>query len=186
MRGVDLLGELRVAGDVEEEHRHLDGLLLELGGVGILLEQALDGLGHELRQLALELLQELQALARLLQLLQRRPELGVLRLEIGVGLGEPRRHVVERHRHLLLLARARHLGPRVELALLDAAGRPRERAQRPCERAGEDPREHEPERERGEPDLAVAHLRLERVVAGLELAIGVALGADLLVHFPDP
>ena len=61
--GLQLLGELRVAGDVEEEHRDLDVLLLQLGGVGILLEQPLDGLRHELRELALELLEQLEPLA---------------------------------------------------------------------------------------------------------------------------
>src|SRR5207247_124477 len=53
--GVELLGQLRVARDVEEEHGHLDALLLELRGVGVLLEELLDGVGHELRELALEL-----------------------------------------------------------------------------------------------------------------------------------
>jgi hypothetical protein len=60
---VQLLGQLRVAGDVEEQHRDLDVLLLQLGGVGVLLEEALDRLRHELGQLALELLEQLQPLA---------------------------------------------------------------------------------------------------------------------------
>src|SRR5437899_12080449 len=55
--GLELLGQLRVASDVQEEHRDIDGLLLELGGVRILLQKPLHRVGDELRQLALELLE---------------------------------------------------------------------------------------------------------------------------------
>src|SRR5439155_956216 len=73
--GVELLGQLRVARDVEEEHGHVDALLLELRGVGVLLEELLDGVGHELRELALELLEQLEPRSRLLEVPERRLEL---------------------------------------------------------------------------------------------------------------
>src|SRR5207302_548594 len=124
--GLELLGELGVAGDVEEEDRHLDALLLQLRGVRVLLEQALDGLGDELRQLPLELLQELQALARLLEILQGGGQLRVLRLELRVGLGQAPRHVVERAPELAQLVARRHRRPGAEVARPHAAGDVRE------------------------------------------------------------
>ena len=87
---------------------------------------------------------------------QRRPQLVrrvadelALRLE---HLAEPVGHLVEGDRDLLLLAGTGHLGARIELAVLDAARRARERAQRPGERAGEHPGEAEAERERRQAD----------------------------------
>jgi hypothetical protein len=62
---VERLGQPRAARDVEEEHGDLGGPLLELGRVRILFEQSLHGLGHELRQLSLDLLEELEPLTRL-------------------------------------------------------------------------------------------------------------------------
>ena len=85
---VELLGELRIARDVEEEHRDLDGLLLQLGRVRVLLEEALHRLRDELRQLALELLEELEALAGLLEVPQGALELDVLRREVLVRLSQ--------------------------------------------------------------------------------------------------
>src|SRR5439155_111419 len=86
---------LRVARDVEEEHGHLDALLLQLGRVGILLQELLDGVGHELRELALQLLEQLEARARLLEVVERRLELRVLGAELRVRLRQPRGHLVE-------------------------------------------------------------------------------------------
>ena len=83
------------------------------------------------------------------QLVRRVADELALRLE---HLAEPVGHVVERDRDLLLLARAGHLGARVELAVLDAPRRSRQRAQRPRERAGEHPGEREAERERRQAD----------------------------------
>ena len=65
---------------------------------------------------------------------------------------EPLGHVVEGDRDLTLLARAGDVGPRVELAVLDAPRRAGERAQRPGERAGDHPGDRETERECDEPD----------------------------------
>ena len=61
--GLELLGQPRIAGDVEKEDGDLLLPLLELGGRGVALEQLLDGVGNELGQLALELFEHFQTLA---------------------------------------------------------------------------------------------------------------------------
>ena len=124
--GVELLGELRVAGDVEEHDRDLDRALLELGRVRAPLEELLDGVGHELGQLALELLEQRQSLARLLEVLERGLQLLVLGRQLGVGPGEPRRHVVERAPELADLVARLGWRPRLEIAVADAPGDRRE------------------------------------------------------------
>ena len=73
--GLHLLGEARVARNVEEENGDLLLPLLQLGGRRVALEQFLDRIGHELGELALELLQHFQALARGLELLEAPPVL---------------------------------------------------------------------------------------------------------------
>ena len=126
-RGSSCSDSLRVAGDVEEEHGDLDVLLLQLGGVGILLEQPLHRLGHELRQLALELLEQLQTL-------RATPGGSAARVASSVFLrssswwarGQPARHVVEGRAELADLVAAAHGRPRLEVALADPAGRRRQ------------------------------------------------------------
>ena len=83
---------------------------------------------------------------------------------------EPLGHVVEGDRDLPLLAGTGDVSARIELAVLDAPRRARERAQRPGERACEHPGETETERERHEPDAdydeyVPAHARADRVDA---------------------
>ena len=86
--------------------------------------------GHELRQLALELLQQRQSLARLLQMLQRGGQLGVLALQIVAGRGQPRGHLVEGGAELADLVAGAHGRPRLEVAGADATGGAGELAER--------------------------------------------------------
>jgi len=67
--GLDLLGKFRIAGNVEKEHGDVGGMLLELLRVRIFLEKLLDRFRHEFRHLALELLEQREALPRFLQVL---------------------------------------------------------------------------------------------------------------------
>ena len=104
---------------------------------------------------------------------QRRPQL-VRRVRDELALGrehgaDPLGHVVEGDRHLALLRRAGHLGPRFEVAFLDPSGRRGELAQRPRERVGEEPREHEPEAERRGADRGEGeHAAADAVVHGAD------------------
>src|SRR3990170_4072746 len=117
---LELLGELRVARDVEEEDGHLDGLLLELRCARVLLEELLHRIGDELRELALELLEELEALPRLLEIPERALELRVIGRELLVRSGEARRHLVERRAELAQLVARAGGHPGREVAVADA------------------------------------------------------------------
>src|SRR5262249_36579847 len=96
--------------------------------VRVLLEELLDRIGHEFRELPLELLEQGQPLARLLKVLERGLELLVLRGQLRVGLGEPRGHVVERAAQLPDLIAGSRQGPCLEVAVADAPG---DRLERP-------------------------------------------------------
>src|SRR5207253_719119 len=114
--------------------------------------------GHELGQLALELLEQRQSLARLLEVLERGLQLLVLGRQLGVGPGEPRRHVVERAPELADLVARLGWRPRLEIAVADAPGDRRECHDRPdddgAHRHRQDGRGGQ-DRQRGDHDLAV-------------------------------
>ncbi|HEU5321960.1 MAG TPA: hypothetical protein VFX28_14230 [Methylomirabilota bacterium] len=157
--GVELLAQPRVAGDVEEEHRHFRRALLQHGGVGVALQELLDGVGDELRQLALELLEQRQPLPRFLKMLQRRGQLRVLALQLGVGAGQALRHVVEGGAHLAQLVAAGRGRARREVAAAHPPRRRRQRLQRAHDHRAHGHGEHGARRHDGEEadeDLAVA------------------------------
>ena len=85
-----------------------------------------------------------------------------LRLE---RVREPVGHRVERARDLLLLGRPLHLSARLEVAAADAPGGRGELPQRPRQRAGDEPRDGQPERQRQRADAD------QRVLVAPDLAI---------------
>jgi hypothetical protein len=168
-RGRELLRQARVALDVEEEHRDVGLALLELAGVGVLLEEARHRLRHELRELALDLLEQLELPGRLTETLERARQLEVPGFELDAGRAEVTGHVVDRPPELSDLVSAAHARPGVEVAPADAVRGPGHAGNRgeddPAEE-DDDARRDPDDREGGHEELAVAgagHFLVERL-----------------------
>ncbi len=134
-------------------------------------------LGLRLRRL--EVARDLGIVGLQRRRLQSQPQAGQRRAQLMRRIGdelalgaertcEPVGHLVERGGDLALLARATDRGALVQLARGDAPRRDGQAAQRPCERAGEEPghRQAEQERDDADPDQrrnVLAHLVLDAV-----------------------
>jgi hypothetical protein len=114
--GRELLRQPRVALHIEEEHGNIRFALLELPGIRASLQQELDGLRHELGQLALDLLEHLDLLHRLREVLQGGGGLGIARFQVGARGLEAIGQIVD-HRSEVpdLVAAGRH-HPHVEVS----------------------------------------------------------------------
>ena len=139
-----------------------------LGGVRVLLQQLLDRLRNELGQLALELLHQLQALPRFLEVLQSRGQIGVLPRQVRISLSQPARHLVEGGAELPELVAGGQNGPSLEVTVAYPTGRGGQHRHRADHDPAHGHREHGGRGDDGQPgdeDLAVAktvHLREHR------------------------
>jgi hypothetical protein len=156
---------------------------------------------QELREALDLLLGRLELLAELRACLQRRrlepqPQAGQRRSQLMRGVGDelplrlehlpqPLGHVVERVRDLAVLGGALGLGPRLQIAGLDATRGRREPLERPGQRPGEKPGEREAEHERDQPDADQAeHVAADPAIDRLDV-LGHAHGADPVVALDD-
>jgi Tfp pilus assembly protein FimT len=171
----------------------------------MLLEETRHRLGHELRQLALDLFEQLELPGGFAEALERAGELDVAGLQLGPRRLEVAGHVVDRAAELADLVGAPHARPCLEVPAADPARRSSyagDRGEDDAAKEHHDARGDPDDREPGDHELAVArpdhflveglqaeadpydpaHLvvRLVALLAGLAVAEGPEEGQDAL------